>query len=452
MTIVADMPSQTRKGDHLSSRQVQFIALGGAIGAGLFLGSGMGIAKAGPAVLLSYAFSGVLIFLVARALGEMAVERPIGGSFTVYAEEYIGRWAGYATGWCYWLTWVLVGTAELIAIGMFVRFWFPAVPVWAPGLVALPVLLILNAATIRLFGEIEFWLALIKVLAILLLIGAGLTIIALHLGPSGLEGWQTFHGHGGFAPHGGFAVVTSIPIAIFAFGGVEMIGLTAAQAEDIERTVPKAINGIVVRILLFYVGSLAVIMMLMPWNTIAPGQSPYVLAFERIGIPGAASLVNIVVLSAVISSCNSGLFATGRVLASLAERGHAPGFLAGVDGRGQPRRALVASAMALLLVFGAGLFVPATFFAALMSMVAFLLLFAWAIICVSHLIHRKRFGRGRFPMPFSPSANIIVLTVIALIALAMAASPGNRGVLCCVLLWISLLTSIWFGTHYRDRV
>ncbi len=434
--MTSSVPAGQRK---LTGRHVQFIAIGGAVGAGLFLGSGAGIAVAGPAVLLSYAVAGVFVFLIARALGEMALGHPAPGSFVAYAEDYLGRGVGFVTGWSYWLVWVLVGVAELTAVGIFVRFWLPGLPQWVPALLAWGVLYLANRAPVRLFGELEFWMSLIKVVTIVMLIVSGLALVVF--GEAGSV--QTLVAAGGFVPNGWLAVVNALPIALFAFGGIEMIGLAAAEAEDVARTLPRAINGVVWRILIFYVGSLFVVMLLMPWTLATSGQSPYVLAFEAIGLPAAAAIINAVVLTAVLSSCNSGMFATGRVLSSLAARGHAPRLFEKIDVRGRPLRAVSASAAAMLAGVGLNYLVPEQALSLVISIVAMLLLWTWAVITASHLAHRRRIGRGRFAMPFYPASNYAVLAFIAFVAVSLAVDPASHGMTIVSLAWFTILTLVW---------
>lgn len=436
----------------LSQRHIQFIAIGGAVGAGLFLGSGAGIAAAGPAVLVSYAICGVMIFMMARALGELALARPVADSFVVYAEEYLGRWTGFVTGWSYWLIWVLVGVAELTAAGIFLQYWVPDLPQWLSGGAALLLLYLINRANVGVFGEVEFWMTLLKVVTIIGLIVGGLAIVAYKAGdPASSIGYANLLGHGGFAPKGWSAIFTACPIAIFAFGGTEMVGLTAAEAKDPRRALPRAINGVVIRILIFYVGSLSVIMLLMPWTEAASSASPYVLAFDRIGLPWAAGLINLVVLSAVVSSCNSGIFATGRVLAALAKRGQAPRAAAGLDRRGIPAHAITASAAAMLAGVAMNYVLPGAVLAAIIALVAVLLLWTWGVIVVCQLAVRRRLGRGAFPMPFSPWSNLLVLAFLAIITVGMTLDPQSRSTVLLAGGWFLMLSIAFAIVSRRSR-
>ncbi|MEI9987124.1 MAG: amino acid permease [Aliidongia sp.] len=309
----------------LSSRHLQFIALGGAIGSGLFLGTAEGIHTAGPALLFAYALTGLIVFLIARALGQMTLEAPRGASFAAYADEYLGPCFGFITGWAYWLGSLIASMAELTAVGLLMHFWFPGLPQWIPALAVLAVLYAVNGLGARVFGETEFWFASIKILTILALIAIGLVLLLVGYRGGEIDAsignlWR----YDGLFPAGWGGFIAVLPIALFAFGGIETIGLAAAEAEDPQRTVPKAINGMILRILIFYIGAVAIILSLFPWQRVAPDTSPFVTLFSQIGIPAAAGLVNFVVITALLSSSNSNMFASGRLLRALAKRGQAP--------------------------------------------------------------------------------------------------------------------------------
>ncbi|HLG90431.1 MAG TPA: amino acid permease [Alphaproteobacteria bacterium] len=408
----------------LSGRHVQFIAIGGAVGAGLFLGSGEGIVRAGPSLLLAYAASGVMVYFIARALGELTLNDTRAGSFTRYAEEYIGPWCGFVTGWSYWLSWVLVGMAEITAAGTFMQFWWPHLPQWQSALGALCVLYGTNRLGVRVFGELEFWLAIVKVTAIVALIVTGVVVITVGLTVAGqLPRLSNLWTHGGFFPTGSIGFLKVLPIAFFAFGGTELIGLTAREAEHPLKAVPRAINAVIGRILIFYIGSLTVVMALFPWDQIDARQSPFVLVFNKIGLTSAASLINFVVLTAVLSSCNSGLFATARVLTALAAQGHAPRRLNVLDRNGLPIRSLTASAMAMLVGVLLNYLIPETVFSYLLTAATLLLMWSWMTITFCHLRYRRaRMTEMRppiFPLPLYPYSNVMILGFIAVIVLIM---------------------------------
>src|SRR5580692_6176200 len=345
---MADAPPTLAR--NLRNRHIQLIALGGTIGVGLFLGSARAIHDAGPGLLLGYALGGVAIFFIMRALGELLTYRPVAGSFATYAEEFCGPFAGFVTGWSYWFMWVLTAMAELTAIGIYVGYWFPGVPQWLPALIALAVLYGTNLLAVRVFGELEFWFALVKIVTIVALIVAGLAVIFLHVGELGsTASFANLHTHGGFMPFGLLGVLLTLQIVMFAYQGVELIGVTAGEAENPEVVLPRATNSIIFRILIFYVGALVVIMSLVPWDELNPDMSPFVLMFDKMGIPGAASIINIVVITAAASSCNGGIFSTGRMLYALALRGQAPKVFGKLSKRHVPVAGVHASAAVMLI-------------------------------------------------------------------------------------------------------
>lgn len=466
MGISPAKPAAGRSAGKLTSRHVQFIAIGGAIGSGLFLGSSDGIHTAGPALLFAYLLTGTVVFFIARALGQMALEAPRDGSFTTYAQEYFGPGCGFVTGWVYWLSWIIVGMADLTAVGLFMHFWFPGLPQWIPGLVSLAGLYAINRLGVRSFGEVEFWLASVKILAILALIVIGLFLL-LFRGQGGTGGgdgaaigfanlWRL----GGLFPTGWSGFIAVLPVAFFAFGGVELVGLAAAETEDPRRSLPRAVNGLLLRIVIFYLGALAIIMALLPWTGVVPGISPFVVVFDRIGIPGAAGLVNVVVISAVLSSCNSGLFATGRVLRALALRGEAPRAFARLDARGVPTAAVRVSMLALLGAVVLNYFLPAQIFGLLAISSAVLLTWSWLMIVATHLRHRRRavhlhhWQEGtpgpRFQMPLSPLSNYAAILFIIVVLGLMLRDEHLRGATLLGLGWIAGLGLV-YGLFVRRR-
>ncbi len=434
----------------LSDRHVLFIALGGTIGAGFFLGSSLTIKRSGPGMLLAYAVSGAIAFLMARALGEMTVNQPAAGSFGMYAERYLGRWAGFLTGWAYWLIWVLVGAAEITAVGVLTRYWIPEVPQWVPALAALMVLYGMNLLHVRVFGELEFWLSIVKVATIVMLIGVGGWMIVFHIGPAGAKPMlSNFWSHGGFLPSGFYGLVSAVPLALFAFGGTELIGLTAAEAKNPATSVPRAVNGVIFRVLLFYVGALAVIVALVPWDELGGGQSPFVLAVARMGLPAAASVVNFVALSAVLSSCNSGIFASGRMLRALAEQGHAPAWAAHLSDRGRPLKAVTASAALLLVGVLLNYLVPQQALEYVMQSVTTLLLWVWCVIVVCHLRYRKSLpvATVKFPMPGYPVSNWIAIAFFCAVAMVLLLDPASRIAVAIAMLWLGVLAAVYAITR-----
>ncbi|WP_371481322.1 amino acid permease [Kitasatospora sp. NBC_00315] len=384
----------------LGSRQIQMIAIGGAIGTGLFLGAGTAISKAGPSLILSYAVAGVVIFVIMRALGELLTYRPVSGSFAEYAREFLGPFAGYVTGWTYWLFWVVTGMAETTAAAVYVRFWAPGVPQWLSALIFLLILYAANLISVRLFGEIEFWFSMVKVTAIVGMILIGVGVLTLGFGPAGDTAsvthlWQD----GGFFPKGLGATVMTLQIVMFAYLGVELVGVTAGESEDPQRTLPRAINTLPWRIGLFYIGALVIILSLVPWTEFEPGVSPFVAAFGRVGIPAAAGIINFVVLTAALSSCNSGMYSTGRMLRDLALRGQAPGLLTRLNGSRSPAFAITASTLLMGLGVLLNYLAPGRAFQYITSVATVCGLWTWAVILVSQIRYRRAWQAGRLPPP-----------------------------------------------------
>ena len=396
---------------NLRNRHIQLIALGGTIGVGLFLGSAKAIHEAGPGLLLGYAVGGVAIFFIMRALGELLTYRPVAGSFATYAEEFCGPLPGFITGWSYWFAWVVTVMAEITAIGIYVNFWLPQMPQWLPSLVALLVLYAANLLAVRVFGELEFWFALIKVVTIVALILAGLSVILFHVGSLGPTAhFSNLWTHGGFLPLGVLAVLLSLQIVMFAYEGVELIGVTAGEAENPAVVLPRATNGIIARILIFYLGALLIIMSLVPWTELDPKVSPFVFVFGKLGVPGAASIVNLVVITAAASSCNSGLFSTGRMLWTLAQRGQAPRAFAVLNRQQVPAAGIHASAAVMLIGVALNYLVPEQVFTIVTSVALVGTLWTWGIILVAHANYRRAVAAGRLPaapfrMPGAPLAN-----------------------------------------------
>lgn len=450
---------QAREGQDLArglkNRHVQLIALGGAIGVGLFLGSARAISKAGPGLVLAYALGGLVIFFIMRALGELLLHRPVAGSFATYAEEYVGPWAGFATGWSYWFMWVVTGMAEITAVGVYAHYWFPDMPQWIPALIALALLYGVNLIAVGLFGELEFWFALIKVVAIVALLVIGPAVLLFGFGDLGqTASVSNLWAHGGFFPTGVLGVVLTLQIVMFAYQGVELIGVTAGEVENPEKTLPRATNSVVYRILIFYIGALLVIMALVPWNQLNPGESPFVLVFDRIGIPAAAGIINFVVITAAASSCNSGLFSTGRMLYTLAQFGQAPRAFAKVNARHVPAAGITVSAAVMLIGVVLNYLVPEQVFIYVTSVALIGSLWTWALIVIAHLGYRKAVAAGTaapvaYRMPGSPYTNWFVVAFLGLVAVFMALDEGTRVALYVAPVWFALLAVGYRATRPR---
>ena len=439
----------------LRSRHIQLIAIGGTIGVGLFLGSARAIHNAGPALVLAYALGGIAIFFIMRALGELLTYRPVAGSFATYADEFCGPFAGFVTGWSYWFAWIATAMAELTAIGVYVRWWLPAVPQWLPALVALLALYGSNLLAVRMFGELEFWFALIKVVTIVALIVSGLVVLVFHVGDLGAgASFSNLWSHGGFLPYGVGGMLLTMQIVMFAYVGVELIGVTAGEAQDPKVVLPRATNGIILRILIFYIGALIVIMALVPWNELSPSVSPFVFVFEKLRVPAAAGLINLVVITAASSSCNSGLFSTGRMLWSLAQRGHGPRPFARLSPRHVPAAGIHASAAVMLLGVALNYMVPERVFIWVTSVALVGTFWTWGIILVSHLNYRRAVLAGRVPaapfrMPGAPFANWAVLAFLVAVSALLWRDPDNRVALYVAPVWFGMLTIGYLASKSR---
>ncbi|MFG2285337.1 amino acid permease [Streptomyces sp. NPDC048595] len=377
----------------LKQRHLTMLGLGGVIGAGLFVGSGAGIAVAGPGIVLSYLIAGALAMLIMRMLGEMSAAMPASGAFSVHAERALGRWAGFSVGWLYWFLLVVVLAVEATGAAQIAHGWVPAVPQWGWVLLFMVVFTVANLAAVKNFGEFEFWFATLKVTAIVLFLVLGLLAVFGVLPDTEPVGTANLTGHGGFLPHGWSGVVSGVLAVVFAFGGLEVVTIAAAESDDPARAVGRAVRSAVWRILFFYVGSMLVIVALLPWSSIRPGQSPYVAVLEHVGVPGAGQIMNIVVFVALLSALNANLYGSSRMVFSLAERGEAPRALLKVSGGGVPRRAVLASVAFGFVSVLLNLKWPDSVFLYMLNAVGAVLLFVWGLIAVSQLRLRPRIER-----------------------------------------------------------
>lgn len=440
----------------LKSRHLQMIALGSSIGTGLFLGSGASIQLAGPAVLLGFLLAGSIVFLIMRMLGEMAVEYPVSGSFSFYARKFIGPIAGFISGWNWWFTCIVVGMLELTAAGVFMDFWFPGHPHWVTALVCLLVITAINLIHVGAFGEVEFWMSLIKVVALIGMIILGFCLV-LGVGPNPAIGFSNLWAHGGFAPTGLGGFMLSLVAVTFAFGGIVSIGTAAGEVENPTKAIPKAINSVIFRIIVFYVGGIGIMLLLWPWNQIDTTTSPFVAVLVGLGIGGAAIILNVVILAAALSVFNTMTYSGARMLRDLALHGQAPPFFAHTTKRGLPLRALLfnsalmGGAVLLNFLFQGQLLYP------LIAIILGAELISWSAIAVSHLRFRAQMKReGRVPSykaPFAPVANYICLAFFALLLVLMFFLPDYRIALVALPSWILALGVIYAGmkSHQRRR-
>lgn len=422
--------------------------MGGAVGTGLFLGSAQVIQSAGPSIILGYAIVGLIAFLIMRQMGEMIVEEPVAGSFSYFSQKYWGRFPGFLSGWNYWVVYILVAMTELTAIAKYIHYWWPHIPAWVSTLFFFIVVTGFNLGNVKFYGESEFWLAIIKVTAVISMIVFGLYLL-LTAGADSTASFSNLWQHGGFFPHGFSGLFYMLAFLMFAFGGIELIGMTAAEAENPEKSIPKAINQVIFRILIFYIASLAIIMSLIPWNQLDLGgldKSPFVMIFSQLGIEWAAHLLNFIILTAALSVYNSGMYANSRMLHGLAIQGNAPTIFAKVTQQGVPVPAVVFSSV---LIFGCVLlnyFIPEQALSHLMYMAVAALVLNWAIISFTHLKFKKivqiEGTQTKFPALFSPFSNYLVLTFIVMILYIMWTQGFKESVI-LIPIWICFMFGLF---------
>ncbi|MCI2255701.1 alanine permease AlaP [Domibacillus sp. PGB-M46] len=441
----------------LEERHITLMSLGAAIGVGLFLGSATAIKMAGPGILLAYAVSGMVMFFIMRALGEMAIEKPVAGSFSKYARDYLGPLAGFITGWNYWFLWVVTCMAEITAVGVYMGFWYPDVPAWIWALAALVIMTTVNFLAVKAYGELEFWFALIKIVAILSMIVIGVLMIAFGIGNGGIAtGISNLWENGGFFPNGAKGLLLSLQMVMFAYLGIELIGVTAGEVKNPEKSLSRAIDSVFWRILIFYVGALFVIMSIYPWTEIGTQGSPFVLTFEKVGIPAAAGIINFVVLTAALSSCNSGIFSTGRMLFNLAEHGEAPASYQTLTRNGVPGKAIIASAGVLLIGVLLNYLVPAKVFTWVTSIATFGAIWTWAVILLSQIRYRKSLSpqqqQGlKYKVPLFPFTSYISLAFLAGVIVVMGFSTDTRIALIVGPLWLLSLTVVYYAKGFHRK-
>ncbi|MGW2492531.1 amino acid permease [Streptomyces sp. NPDC001606] len=428
----------------LGSRQIQMIAIGGAIGTGLFLGAGKGISKAGPSLILAYAIAGVVIFLIMRALGELLMYRPVSGSFSEYAREFIGPFAGFVTGWTYWLFWVVTGITEVTAAAKYMTYWFD-IPQWISALVFTIVLYGANLISVKLFGELEFWFSMVKVTAIIgmILICAGILTIGFSDAGDTASVAHLWN-DGGFFPHGVGNTLMTLQMVMFAFLAVELVGVTAGESKDPEKVLPKAINTVPWRIAVFYVGALIMILSVVPWTSFQPGVSPFVAAFQKMGLAAGAGIVNFVVLTAALSSCNSGMYSTGRMLRDLALNNQGPQVFTKLTRSGTPLVGTSFSAALMLVGVWINYQWPGKAFDYVVSFATISGMWAWIVILLCQLRYRAKADRGelpqsRFRAPGAPYTSVFALLFILMVIVLMGIDKDARVSLYCAPLWGAIL-------------
>ncbi|MCO7175174.1 amino acid permease [Sporolactobacillus kofuensis] len=438
----------------LKNRHIQLIAIGGAIGTGLFLGSGKAIQLSGPSILFAYLIIGIALFFVMRALGELLLSKNNYSSFTDFTTEYLGPWAGFVTGWTYWFCWIMTAMADTTAVGKYVQYWVN-VPQWLPAFLCLIILTLLNLLTVKMFGEIEFWFAIIKVITIIALIIVGFIMIVVGFKTSsGHASIQNLWAFGGLFPQGNFGFLLGFQMAVFSFVGIELVGLTVSETADPKINLPKAINSLPIRVLLFYIGALFVILCIIPWTELNANHSPFVEVFTLVGLPGAAGIINFVVLTSAASACNSGLYSTSRMLYSLGREGNAPKSFS-VLGKGSvPNAALLSSTLALSIGVVLNYFLPDFVFTLVTSISSICFIWVWGIILVSHLVYLKKrpdlAAASSFKTPLAPLMNWIILGFFIFLLVLMGLANDTRIALFVTPVWFLVLT-VAYLLHHRKQ-
>src|SRR5580658_9747439 len=457
-------PGGIEKGEQLSrqlaSGQIGMIAIGGAIGTGLFLGSSLAVRVAGPGVIVSYLIGAVIALLFLGALSEMAVAHPTAGSFGVYAEIYLNPWAGFTIRYTYWAAQCIAIGGEATAIAIYCQWWFPNTPKWVWILGFSAALVYVNARSVGSFGSFEYWFAMIKVVAIVLFIGFGLALLA-GLGPAPAIGLSNFTAHGGFLPTGWRGVWMAMVFVIFSYIGTEVVAVAAGEAKDPRKAVPRAMRSMLGRLILFYVGAIVVLIGIAPWNQLQPGSgvtaSPFVKVFQLIGVPAAAHVVNFVVITAAASSMNCNLYMASRIMFSLACGGYAPAAFGRVSPRGVPATALLVSAAGLALALVVALLYPDGAYVYLFGISLFGGLFVWLMIFITHLYFRPKWEASGYPRPAVrmigyPYTSLLGMAAIIAIIATTWWVEGMRITMIAGLPWLGVLTAAYFLVRRRQRI
>ena len=446
----------------LSTRQVNMIAIGGAIGTGLFMCAGGRLAQAGPGIVISYAICGALAFLILRALGELAMYRPSSGSFVSYAREFYGEKAAFASGWLYWLNWSMTAIVDITAAALYMNFfgryvsWISAVPQWTWALAALLLVLGMNLISVKVFGELEFWFTLIKVVALSAFLVAGCYFVIFGTPIEGhTTGWSLIQDNGGILPNGILPVLALMQGVVFAYASIELLGTAAGEVENPEKVMPKAINTVIFRIAVFYVGSLILLSLLLPYVEYKAGESPFVTFFGAIGFPGMDVVMNLVVLTAAMSSLNAGLYSTGRILRSMSLNGSAPKFAGRISANGVPYGGIVITSVVAAVGVVLNAIVPAQAFEIVLNFAAIGIIASWGMIMLCHIALVKKSDRGQlqrpsFRMPFAPYSSWFVLVALVFIVVLMAFdNPVGTWTVAGLLVIIPILIAGWYACRGR---
>lgn len=441
----------------LESRHIQMIALGGTIGVGLFMGSASTIQWTGPSVLLAYITAGIFIFFIMRAMGEMLYLEPNTGSFATFGYKYIHPLAGYLTAWSNWFQWVVVGMAEIIAVGAYMQYWFPDLPAWIPGFIAMVILGAANLISVKSFGEFEFWFSLIKVVTIILMIIAGFGLIFFGIGNGGEAiGFSNLWENGGFFTGGWTGFFFALSLVIGAYQGVELIGITAGEAKDPKKTLTSATQSIIWRILIFYIGAILVIVTVYPWDQLQSVGSPFVATFAKVGITAAAGIINFVVITAAMSGCNSGIYSAGRMLYTLGVNGQAPKFFTKISSNGVP----IVGTMGVLIGLAVGVVLsyiaPENLFVYVYSASVLPGMVPWFVILISQIQFRKAKGaemdKHPFKMPFAPVTNYLTIAFLLMVLVGMWMNDDTRISLIAGIVFLGIVVVSYYAFGIGKRV
>ncbi|MFE6688482.1 amino acid permease [Streptomyces sp. NPDC057743] len=444
----------------LKSRHINMIAIGGAIGTGLFLGAGGRLHSAGPALAIAYAVCGLFAFFVVRALGELVVHRPSSGSFVSYAREFLGEKGAYVAGWMYVVNWSTTGIADITAIALYTHYWsmFTSIPQWVMALIALAVVLTVNLISVKIFGELEFWFAIIKVAALVAFMFIGIFLLATQHPVDGhTPGLHLITDHGGLFPTGLLPVVVVLQGVVFAYSAVELVGVTAGETSEPQKVVPKAVNSIMWRVGIFYVGSVLLLAMLLPWNVFSANESPFVTVLSHVGIPHAGDVMNLVVLTAAMSSLNSGLYSTGRILRSMSMAGSAPKFAARMNRSQVPYGGIMLTSTVCVLGVGLNYWLPGKAFEIVINIAALGIISTWCTIMICHMVFVRRAKAGllerpRFRLPGTPLTDIATIAFLLGVVVLMwfDKGVGRQTVLMIPVLGAALVVG-WFAVRGRVR-
>ncbi|OPF74602.1 L-asparagine permease [Streptomyces antioxidans] len=461
----AERPAHVDAGDagyskSLKARHVNMIAIGGAIGTGLFLGAGGRLKDAGPSLALAYAVCGVFAFLVVRALGELVLHRPSSGAFVSYAREFLGEKGAFAAGWMYFLNWATTGVADITAVATYTHYWgmFTEIPQWVIALIALAVVLTVNLISVKIFGELEFWFAIIKVGALVVFMAIGIFLLVTREQVAGTStGPSLITDHGGVFPHGALPMLLVIQGVVFAYASVELVGVAAGETENPEKIMPKAINSIMWRVGLFYVGSVVLLSMLLPSGSYSGDESPFVTVLSKIGVPAAGGVMNLVVLTAAMSSLNSGLYSTGRILRSMAMSGSAPRFTGAMSRTHVPYGGILLTSSFCVLGVGLNYVVPDEAFEIVLNFAAIGILSTWAVIMLCHLLFWRRAQSGQvsrpgYRLPGSPYTEVVTLGFLASVLVLMWADGGpSRLTVMALPAILAALVIGWYASRGRVK-